>query len=137
MGGVAQRRAHRQAAQQHVADQHRKRRDNRGEGPAAIENREQHDAEDEGGEAVAGECDAVAARDGGDEDQQRAGEREVFAGRHPPVDVGDKPGAETDERGGGNGDTNDQRGPHVLWRKVGAVARCVKRDYRLRHDRHN
>ncbi len=46
MRRVPQRRAEREAAQQHVPDQHREGRDDRGKRPATVEDPEQHDTED-------------------------------------------------------------------------------------------
>ncbi len=46
MRRVPQRRAEREAAQQHVPDQHREGRDDRGKRPATVEDSEQHDTED-------------------------------------------------------------------------------------------
>ncbi len=61
--GVAERGARRQAAQPQVAGQHRERCHERREGPAPVEQGVRHHAKDIGGEAVAGERDAVAARE--------------------------------------------------------------------------
>ena len=61
MGRVAERGAQRQSPQHDVADQHRERRDDRGECPAAIENGEQQHPDDVGREPVAREGDAEAA----------------------------------------------------------------------------
>jgi len=110
--GIDERGAYREAAEQHVADEHRERRHDRGECPAPIENGEQHHADHIGGETVAGERDAVPAGECRDEDQQRARERKILAYGHRALGEGDERRAETDESGERNGRTNEECPPH-------------------------
>jgi hypothetical protein len=140
--------AHRQAPQENVAEDHREGRDQGGEGPPAIEDREDHRAEHVGGEAVARQRDAVAAGEGADDDEREGRQPEARTRGIPPGAVREERPAGGERGADGDGHLDEPRGrpeqprgrAHATgsgttgawWmsRKLGRVARCVKRDYR-------
>ena len=142
---VAKGRSGRQAAQPQVPDQHRERRDQERERPAMVEDGVSHDAQDVRGEPVAGKGNPVAPRQRPDHDEGEDLRRHVRDQRRPPGSVCRDRSTDRGHRAQRHERPHQQtrrrleagQGTHADSRKVGPLARRVKRDYRLAHACHH
>ena len=138
--GVAEPGARRQAPKQQVAGQQGERRQERREGPAPVEQGVRDHAKDIGGEAVAGEGDAVAARErahDGERQQLRCEPRPrpgsagpVYKRRPANRDDGPEPDERAREQGRRRLDaregTHAARASSGVWRGVSSATKLQR-----------